>query len=397
MNSLQISLIVLALVAVGAILIYNWLQERKYRKQWTATFGPRDDILLKTGVKTGDGRIDPIVHESADMVQTSDEREIVAESPEEFASAMPDETEPVPDDEPQSIHGNVPADAVPASPAAVATELPPLPIDTALDFIIEIHTADAMPSSAFVKLMDSQRAEGRTVRWWGYANNFAKWIEISPWREQEFTEVTIAVLLADRSGAVSDRQLNELSREARALAEDFNGIASWRDVGEVLADAKELDQFCVEVDVLIGLNVVSPDGGAFSGAKIAEMAEAGNMKLNNAGVYQRFNDCGDVVYTLCNHEDTPFSAEYMNALTTHGITLLFEVPRVDNGVEMFASMATFGFQLAKTLDGKLVDDNIRSLSLAGIEKIQLQLTEIYRQMDARGIPAGSQRALRLFN
>lgn len=400
MNSLQISLIVLAVVAVVAILVYNWLQERKYRKQWTATFGQQEDILLKTG----DRRIDPVVHESAVIVQHQDEPyETLSESPivggtsEEFVPAMPDEIKYVTDDGHFAADGGVPADAIPTNSKPPVAELPPAPIDIALDFAIEIRTVDEIPSSAFIKLMDSQRAEGRTVRWWGYANNFASWIEISPWREQEFTDVVIAVQLADRSGAVSDRQLNGLCQEASALADDFNGVASWRDIGEILVNAKELDQFCVEVDVLIGLNVVSPDGVTFSGAKIAEMAEAGNMKLNNAGVYQRFNDRGDVVYSLCNHEDTPFSAEYMNALTTHGITLLFEVPRVGNGVEMFASMAKFGFQLAKTLDGKLVDDNIRSLSTTGIEKIQAQLTEIYRQMAVRGIPAGSPRALRLFN
>ena len=399
MNSLQISLIVLAIVAVVAVLVYNWLQDRKYRKQWTATFGQRDDVLLKHG----EGRIDPVVSEFAEGADNQTEiRELVTERPAPIIEP-PKRSVPVPHDETENFDeaGNVtvvdklPPDESTEKPAVM--ELPPPPVDTVLEFIIEIHAADAMPSSAFIKLMESQRAEGRAVRWLGYANNFSSWIEISPWREQEFYDVTIALQLADRSGAVSERQLIALGQEARVLAEEFSGIANWRDIGSVLVDAKELDQFCVEVDVLIGLNVVSPDGVTFNGAKIAEMAEADEMILNDAGVYQRYNERGDVVYSLCNHEDTPFSAEYMSTLATHGITLLFEVPRVDNGVEMFAAMARFGFQLAKTLDGKLVDDNIRTLSAAGIEKIQTQLTEIYHRMDERGIPAGGQRALRLFN
>ncbi|MHB0990663.1 MAG: cell division protein ZipA C-terminal FtsZ-binding domain-containing protein [Burkholderiales bacterium] len=399
MNSLQISLIVLAIVAVVAVLVYNWLQERKYRKQWTATFGQQDDVLLKHGER----RIDPVVSEFAEAPDSRKESsEIVAErpapiieSPKRPVPEPRDEIEDYDEDEPVAVADKLTADERTENP--VAAELPPAPVDAVLEFIIEIHAADAMPSSAFIKLMENQRAEGRPVRWLGYANNFSSWIEISPWREQEFYDVTIALQLADRSGAVSERQLTALGQEARALAEEFNGVASWRDIGSVLVDAKELDQFCVEVDVLIGLNVVSPDGVTFNGTKIAEMAEADEMVLNDAGVYQRYNERGDVVYSLCNHEDTPFSAEYMSALVTHGITLLFEVPRVDNGVEMFAAMARFGFQLAKALDGKLVDDNIRTLSVAGIEKIQTQLTEIYHRMDARGIPAGGQRALRLFN
>ncbi|MHB1678382.1 MAG: cell division protein ZipA [Sulfuriferula sp.] len=389
MNSLQISLIVLAIIAVGAILFYNWLQERKYRKQWTATFGHQEDALLQS---SGD-RVDPVVHDPVFAVPSAEEllepvdtelNTTLAASPEATLNAASDQ----------------PADMIEEDSFAIEqapAELLPAPVDSLLDFTIEMHTVDAIPSAAFVPLMDSQRADGRTVRWWGYDNNFAGWIEISPWREQAFTDVVIAIQLADRSGAVSDRQLMNLSREARLLATSFNGVASWNDISAVLVKAKELDQFCVEVDVLIGLNVVSPDGITFGGTKIAEMAQMGNMRLNDAGVYQRLNDRGDVVYSMCNHEDTPFSVDFMATLTTHGITLLFEVPRVDNGVEMFTDMAKFGFQLARALDGKLVDDNIRVLSEVGIEKIQAQLVQIYQQMDAREISAGSQRALRLFN
>ena len=404
MNALQISLIVLAIIAVGAILFYNWLQERKYRKQWTETFGHQEDVLLNNSDRNNsDRRIDPIVHEPSDAGRTMDESQPVAQRFDSVAvpagqpaSAKVVEQTPAADEEP-AVSATEPADSVPTAIDPVTADLPPAPADTALDFTIDIHTADAMPGSAFAKLMDNQRTEGRTVHWWGYAPDFANWVEISPWRDQEFTEVAIAMQLADRSGAVGERQLFALGQDAAALAADFNGVAHWRDIGEEVIKARELDQFCVEVDVLIGLNVVSPDGVTFGGAIIAELAESEGMKLNDAGVYQRFNERGDVVYSLCNHEDTPFSIGHMHTLATHGITLLFEVPRVSNGVEMFADMAKFGFLLARTLNGRLVDDNIRTLSVAGIEKIQAQLTEIYRQMQARGIPAGGQRALRLFN
>ena len=62
-----------------------------------------------------------------------------------------------------------------------------------------------------------------------------------------------------------------------------------------------------------------------------------------------------------------------------------------------AELAQFGQQVANALGGKLVDDNIRPLSPAGIEKIQTQLVHIYQKMEAHEIPAGGRRALRLFN
>ena len=373
MNSLQISLIVLAIVAIGAILFYNWLQDRKYHKQWTATFGAQEDALLQplSSAPASTDRIEPMV------------------SAPEPAVAAPEMLVEV---------TSVPKQAVPS--VAMLTqnhELPPAPVDPLLEFCITVHALDVMPAAAFSDLMDSQRDTGRKVRWWGYADGFDGWTEISLWREQAFTDVLIAVQLADRAGMVTDKQLVKLSQEANLLASRFNGVAHWRDIAAVLVKARQLDQLCVDVDVLIGLNVISNDGRVFSGEKIAGLALAANMRLGDAGVYQRCNDQGAVIYTLCNHEDTPFSDDKMAALTTHGVTLQFEVPRVENGIMVFAELAQFGFQLANALEGKLVDDNIRPLSPAGIEKIQTQLAHIYQQMQAHEIPAGGSRALRLFN
>jgi FtsZ-interacting cell division protein ZipA len=196
---------------------------------------------------------------------------------------------------------------------------------------------------------------------------------------------------------VSEAQLLAMTQTAHELASRFNGIASAPDVSVALTEADLLDKFCVEVDVLIGLNVVSHDGRSFAGASIADAAQQAGLTLNSAGVYQRRNEADEVVYALCNHENTPFSSDVMADLQTHGITLMFEVPRVADGVSAFAELAQFAQQLAQHLDGKLVDDNIRPLSPAGLEKIQTHLTQIYQRMENQDIPAGGRRALRLFN
>lgn len=377
MNSLQLSLIVLAVVVIGIILLYNWFQERKYRKQSIALFGQQEDVLLQPAEQA------PVIPQA-----TSERIEPVVGARESDVVSRP--AAPIKSDV-QAYSPQMEAETEPAS------ELPLPPVDPLLEYVISIQVVDAIPSPAFATLIDTQRDTGKPVRWWGYADNLDSWVEISPWRDQAFTDVAIVVQLADRTGPVTESQLFNLSHEAQQLANRFNGIASWSDIPPVLVKAAKLDQFCVEVDVLIGLNVVSDDGATFSGEKIAELALAAGLTLDNAGVYQRRSDRGEVTYALCNHEDTPFSADAMDNVKTHGITLLFEVPRVENGLAAFAEMAQFGQQLANALGGKLVDDNIRPLSPAGIEKIQTQLVHIYQIMEAHEIPAGSRRALRLFN
>lgn len=372
MNSLQISLIVLAIVIIGAIVFYNWFQERKYRKQSMALFRQQEDVLLQPSSQVAAERIDPVVNVPEPVIQAEVETPVAAEVMEPVAVKVEPHME-------------------------MTAELPPPPADPLLEYVITIQVADAIPSPAFATLIDSQRDTGKPVRWWGYADNMGSWVEISPWREQAFTDVAIAVQLADRAGPVTESQLFNLTHEAQQLASHFNGIASWPDIAPVLVKAAKLDQLCVDVDVLIGLNVVSIDGATFNGAQIAELAQAGGLMLDNAGVYQRRNDRGEVIYALCNHEDTPFTQDQMGSVQTHGITLLFEVPRVENGLAAFAELAQFGQQLANALGGKLVDDNIRPLSPGGIEKIQTQLVHIYQKMEAHEIPAGGRRALRLFN
>jgi FtsZ-interacting cell division protein ZipA len=367
MNSLQISLIVLAVVIIIAILFYNWFQERKYRKQSMEMFSKHEDVLFQpVADDVPEVRIEPVMSEQALLVD-----EVTAP-----ASVLFERVE--------DVH--------------VAQELPPTPTDAQLEYVIAVQTADTIPSAAFASLMGAEDAADKPVRWLGYVDQSAAWVEIASWRDVAYTDVVIAVQLADRAGPVTESQLYRITQTARQLASRFNGVANWQDIAPALLKANKLDQFCVEVDVLIGLNVVSDDGGAtFSGDQIAQVAQNAGLVLNNAGVYQRHNERGDVVYALCNHEDTPFSVESMSTLHTHGVTLMFEVPRVDNGLAAFAELAQFGQQLALALGGKLVDDNIRPLSPAGIEKIQLQLVHIYQRMEANEIPAGGRRALRLFN
>lgn len=367
MNSLQISLIVLAVVVIVAILFYNWFQERKYRKQSVEMFNKHEDVLFQAVVESiPEARIEPVISEVTPVIV------------DEISADLPMQVEVV--DEVQ-----------------VTREFPSTPTDIQLEYVIEIHTTDAIPSAAFATLIDAERDAGKPVRWLGYVEQSATWVDIAPWRDIALTDIVVAVQLADRAGPVTESQLHRVTQSARQLASRFNGVASWQDIAPALAKANKLDQFCVEVDVLIGLNVVSDDGERFSGEQIAQVAQGSGLLLNNSGVYQRCNERGEVVYALCNHEDTPFSAELMPTLHTHGVTLMFEVPRVDNGLAVFAELAQFGQQLAQALGGKLVDDNIRPLSPAGIEKIQLQLVHIYQRMEANEIPAGGRRALRLFN
>src|SRR4249920_2502095 len=62
MSDLQLSLLVIGAVVVGAVYLYNWLQERSLQRRLQQAFGNgHDDVLLKAGVESvlADGRLEP--------------------------------------------------------------------------------------------------------------------------------------------------------------------------------------------------------------------------------------------------------------------------------------------------------------------------------------------------
>jgi len=164
-----------------------------------------------------------------------------------------------------------------------------------------------------------------------------------------------------------------------------------------LERAQAIDRFCVDVDVLIGLNVVARGEGAVNLTRIVREAESSGMMLGVDGVFQLLDSRGEPLYVLCNHDAEPFTAMAVEGQTSQGVTLQFDVPRVPDGLKVFDGMVAFGRKIANEVGGILVDDNLRPLTDTGIEKIRTQLAQIYQRMEARGVPSGSRRALRLFS
>jgi len=408
MNPLQISLIAVAILVVAAIVLYNWFQERKYRKQSREMFASQQDILVDAqhGVESDTARIEPYLEEPAMHAQHSAPGTPQMHEPPGSAASVSATASPVNYQanvgmlrEPPSASSR-PVSATAAAPLDAAPrvrELPASPTDAEIDFEIRLHTADPIPGSAMAEQIERSRHSGKHVYWLGYSPLAGGWEEIAGWREDAYSEIVIALQLADRNGAASEDQLVQLCTQARLLASRFNGVAECPDIPSALRRANELDLFCVDVDVLIGLNVVSRDNAVFSGAEISALAQRAGMVLGVDGVYQCRNAANEVIYSLCNHESAPFTANATTPFSTHGVTLLFDLPRVANGLAAFDRMTELAHQISGQLGGQLVDDNIRPLTQAGIDKIRTQLDQIYKRMQARGIPGGSERALRLFD
>jgi len=400
MSDLQIGLLVIGAAIVVAVLVFNWIQERRFRKQADAAFQtPLGDALMQPGAvpRETHKRVEPALREPVFDAGSFKQEAEVSEPHLHTETGLPDVSPVRPDNvspalRPASTISPPPAQPRPATPVAAS----PPPYDELIEYRIRIGS-DGVAANVFADALGHSRTLGKAVRWFGLPLGAAEWEEVQPWRDVHYQQVVVTMQLADRNGAVEEEQLAGLCDLLQATAQ-ANGLRiACDDVVDALERAQAIDRFCVDVDVLIGLNVVARGEGAVNLTRIVREAESSGMMLGVDGVFQLLDSRGEPLYALCNHDAEPFSADVVEGQTSQGVTLQFDVPRVPDGLKVFDGMVAFGRRLANEIGGILVDDNLRPLTDAGIEKIRTQLMQIYERMEARGVPSGSRRALRLFS
>jgi FtsZ-interacting cell division protein ZipA len=224
------------------------------------------------------------------------------------------------------------------------------------------------------------------------------WRLITPEQDAaSFSKVTCAVQLADRSGFISRNALNRFQHEVDRIGHKLNAQIEWQSNGDPWQQASELDQFCIDVDKMVGFHLVQGGNGPFTGTKFRGLAEANGLTLGADGGFHSENDSGLCLFSVVNRENYPFSQEMLRTSVIHGVTFQLDIPRVRNCSEVFNQMVLTARQMESSLGATLVDDNQRPLGEMQIEKIRQQLKVIHAKMVARGIIPGSASALRLFS
>ena len=420
MSDLQIALLVIGIVIVAAVLVFNWLQERRFRKQAAAAFEESvGDALMKPAAtpRESPGRIEPELREPTladehglDIGEGAEPRLNIDHDVAQEITANPFET-PQPTPAPvaaPAARETLAAGAVSAAPTRpqVVTPVPgetsgtasqpAAPYDELIEYRIRIGGSGIL-ASVFADAINQTRSFGKAVRWSGLPQGGSAWEEVQPWRDVHYQQVLVTMQLADRNGAAQEEELSALCSLVQATAQAHGLGIACDDVVDAVERAQSIDRFCVDVDVLIGLNVVGRGDAQVDLSRIVSEAEHSGMVLGRDGVYQLLDSRGEPLYALYNHDAEPFTAEVAAGQTSQGVTLQFDVPRVPDGIKVFDNMVALGRKLANEAGGLLVDDNLRPLTDTGIENIRSQLSHIYERMEARGVPSGSRRALRLFS
>lgn len=373
MSDLQISLLGIGLVIVAGVYGYNVWQDRKYHED-----SPEDEsenalleenapakpskaakLAAKLGKKSANARIEPALSGGAAVPETA-------------------------------------ARSVAAKRVAPETLLEMFP---AIEYSVDMHSDVGIPANYIADVLDQTNQIGKPVRWYGFNPEAQMWESISPQADVNYYQLRAALQLVDRNGAVSDFQLQQFCELLQEVANAWAAGISFPSQAAARARAVELDNFCADVDVMIGLNIISQGSIPFAGFKLLKITEKLALVLGDDGTYRKLDFQGNTLFLLANSEGAPFVADKdkMKTLTTHSLTLLFDVPKVQDGLKAFEQMAKVAAEIAQGLEGVLVDDNRRPLNEAAVQAILQQLRELYTKMEDADIPPGSPLAKRLFS
>jgi FtsZ-interacting cell division protein ZipA len=371
--SLQLSLVVLGAVLVAAVIGYNWLQERRYRKKVEQAFTQLErDVLL-----------DVPSHLDLDQGGTLGARRLQGGEPDtEAKSAVVPEAVPA-----------VAPDIEPPAPAPV--EEPTAPGGT-VDAVVLLEADAPLSEAALTDLLAVVGTLPRPSRLSGFDPGTAAWVELVAPASGRYRRVRTEMQLANRQGVTTRGDLEAFVRAVQAVADRIGARATPPDLDAMARRAAELDALCADVDIAIGLTVAAKPGRKLPGKTIRTLAQGAGLKLKADGQFHAETPSGAPQFTVDNQESEPFFEDSMDGLATQGVTFLLDVPRVADGVAAFDRMVATARAFASTLDADVVDDNRRPLSDAGLDAIRRHLAEVSARMSAAGIPAGSPVALRLF-
>lgn len=389
MTELQYGLIGLGAAAVAGVFAYNKWQERAHRKVAEQVLkSDHDDVLLGGEVPR---REEP---------RFSPEPEPVIERREPVLAGAP---EPEPEFEPEA---EVPVLAAEPEPEVEfeAEEEVPVPdvpaklLDPRLDFIVAMELVDAVPATQILHSQrDALQRLTKPVVWVGFNDRSRTWETIAPDTPMPYRRLRIGLQMTSRRGPLSEAELTVFIAAMQELADELLAVADMPSSQTVLDQAMDLDRFSADVDLEIGVNLVSR-GTPFSGTKLRALAEAAGMVLGVDGLFTRYDDDGRVQFRLQNLESTQFSPESIKTLSTHGLTFLLDVPRVDHADRVFSQMVELAKRFGETLQGTLVDDNRHPLNDAQLDHIKREfVVKPQATMAQFGIPAGGPLALRLFS
>jgi len=343
MSDLQIGLILLGVVLILLVLLFNWWQDRRVRKQMQEQFPEREDDPL-LGASTPSSypmRKEPGFSKSEPATQTDE--------------------------------GDDPAEADPTT-----------------EVVIDIAFAHPVPSDQLHAATRSiRRAGSKPVRLFAEKEGGGHRAHLRP--DEAYASMQLAVLLANRSGPLTEIEWSELWTVGQGIAERFDGSMEGPEQHEVVERARRLDALCADLDAMVGLALQLP-GSLPLGDVERVLSEAGFLRYGKQLAWMA--EQGVPRFTALFNGRLPGEVQ---SAGVDRIELVLDLPNSPADDQAFSRMAGVGRHLAASLDAQLLDDQGRPVADGVDDAIDKQLYERYEALASAGFAAGDPRTARLFS
>ena len=365
-------LLALGVLVIAGVIGFNKWQELKHRRNARGFSSGHEDVLL-TG-RTASARPQPATAAGAEEAGAPGLRiEPGWDGGPDAPEASPDRIEEV-----VTAQESSPGAGRSALPSRDAGALASAVLDERVDYIAELEFSSPL-TAAQAGEVAAGLALSRTVGCDGFNGHANAWEGLGP--DALYARIRVGMQLTDRGGPVREADVAAFARAIEAIGAEGGAQIAWTGAQNPLTRAVELDAFCAEVDVQIGISLVA--GATFAETKFRGLAEANGFAREVDGVFRRRDDNGREILSL--RQSAPAA-----------VSLALDVPRVPREAAAFGLLAHCARTLAKGLDAKIVDDNQRVLDDAMLGRIGQGVGNIHGRMEAAGLDAGGALALRLF-
>ena len=353
-GNLLVSLSLLGLLALAAVLAYNYWQQYQLRRLWRLSqLSARQEPADGAGAVGGAGGADA------------------------------------------DLGGLDPYHQLPAHKNPALIE----PLDVLIDSIITLNLPGLLYGEALLAAMPDTRRVGAKALLFE-ALNSTNGVWEYPVAGQQYGQMQLGVQLVQGTHRLNNIDFSEFAAAANQYAEKIHAGVELPEMRDELLRAKEIEAFVKDTDIEVALCVTSR-GTPWSAGYLQQHAQRLGLV---AGAYP-----GRMVWSQAwgpGEAPQPLFALYFDAQAAlaedladsalRQVRLVLDVPQVPQALDPYGQMRQVAIDLAAKMDGYISDEQGRAISAEMLQGIDSSLAEIYQQLDARELAAGSALARRLF-
>lgn len=228
------------------------------------------------------------------------------------------------------------------------------------------------------------------------------------WRDIEFelpsarfTELGVSIQLADREGAMSQKELHDFQQMVLEFTNAYDAPFEFSmEIDGALKQALALDQIGRRYDSMAVLNVVPKSKNGFRMADIESCARDLMMSTDKNGIFMKTlgtkNNISVLFRLACTDGTGQFGISSGVATPVHDLVFYMNVPATIDPEMVFQQMVKDANSLATWLEGKVVDRNGRVMTQRTYTILMQQVSDIAFSMQQDGFTPGDAVAKKLF-